>query len=545
MSDKFDLVVYGGTAAAVSAAIQADRMGLRTALVSPDKHLGGMVSSGLGWVDSKDGRAVGGLAREFHKRVWRHYRKPESWTRSNRDEYQARVHAQPGPTIDDKEEVMWTFEPHVAEQIFDDWLAETKVTVFRDEWLDRSPNGVSVEEGRIIGFHTLSGRRFEGAMFIDATYEGDLMAAAGVTYRVGRDAASEFNESLNGLYFKKPGMMYADGAIKSYANVDPYVVPGDPESGLIKGIEGPLKPEENLGDPDGRLQSFNLRLCLTNDPSNRVAITPPPNYKESDYELLLRVYEGGTECGFSTQEMPNAKTDSNNHGSFSLDYVGGNYSVAEGWNYSEASYEHRARILQDHQDYTRGLLWTIMNNPRIPAEDRAKWSTWGLCADEFTDNDHWPHQVYVREARRMWGTTIMTQHHVQCVPGYEIADSIGLGSYSLDSHNIRRVIVEGKIRAEGGFYLFSKQVYPISYGAIIPKRGEVTNLLVPVTVSATHAAFGSIRMEPTYMILGQSAATAAALALRGKTSVQDVPYAELAERLSADGQVLEGWPEEK
>lgn len=542
MNSHFDLVIYGGTAAAVTAAIQTARMGLHTALVSPDRHLGGMVSSGLGWVDSKDGRAVGGLAREFHHRVWRHYRNPAAWTRVSRDEYQARVHAQPGPTIDDKEEVMWTFEPHVAERLLDEWLAETKVQVFRDEWLVREAGGVQREGSRITGFRTLSGRVFTAGMFIDASYEGDLMATAGVTYRVGRDSAAEFGESLNGIYFKKPGQMYADAAFKAYENVDPYRVPGDPVSGLIAGIEGHLRPDEHLGDTDTRLQSFNLRLCLTNVPENRVPITRPADYNEANYELLFRVYEGGSVCGFSAQEMPNAKTDSNNSGMVSLDYIGGNYSITEGWNYSEATYEHRARILQAHRDYTHGLLWTIMNHPRVPAEHRENWSRWGLAADEFADTGHWPHQVYVREARRMQGTTIMTQHHVECAKGYEVADSIGLGSYSMDSHNIRRVIVDGKIRAEGGFYIFSKQVYPISYGSITPRREEITNLLVPVTLSATHAAFGSIRMEPTYMILGQSAATAAAFALRSDIPVQDVSYAELAQRLAADGQVLKGWP---
>lgn len=536
MSIAFDLVIYGGTASAVTAAIQADRMGLRTILVSPDRHLGGMVTSGLGWVDSKDGRAVGGLAREFHRRVWQHYRRPEAWTRAQRSQYQTRVHAQPGPTIDDEQQVMWTFEPHVAEQILDAWLAETKVTVVREEWLDRNPGSVQVENGRITAFHTLSGRLYAGQMFIDATYEGDLMAAAGVTHRIGRDANSEFGETLNGIYFKKATDQYGSMAVTAYDAIDPYVKPGDPASGFLPGIEGHLPPGQEVGDADDRLQSFNLRLCLTNDPANRVAVTPPPGYREADFELLLRLYEAGHPCGFSTQEMPNAKTDSNNDGPFSLDFIGGSAG------YSAGTYAERARIAQAHQNYVRGLLYTIMNNPRVPAEDRERWRQWGPAADEFTDNGHWPHQLYVREARRMWGSHVLTQHHVQVRPGYEIADSIGLGSYSMDSHQVRRVLVEGKIRAEGGFYLFSKQVYPISFGNITPSREEITNLLVPVTVSATHAAFGSVRMEPTYMILGQSAATAAALAIRGKTHVQEVPYGDLRARLQEDGQVLVGWP---
>ena len=538
MSDNFDLVIYGGTAAAVTAAIQADRMGLRTALVSPDRHLGGMVSGGLGWVDSKDGRAVGGLAREFHRRIWKHYRDPAAWKHSRRENY--KVNAQPGPGIDDKAEVMWTFEPGVAERVLDAWLAETKVVIVRDERLDRAPGGVTREGSRLTGIHTSSGRLFTAGVFIDATYEGDLMAEAGVTYRVGRDSAAEFKEPLNGIYFKK-AQPNGEPAVNPYDKVDPYRTPGDPASGLIAGVEGVFPPDEHEGDADKRLQCFNLRLCLTTVAENRAPVTKPVGYQESDYELLFRLYEAGEVCGFSTQEMPNAKTDSNNSGPFSLDFIGGNFSTKDGWNYSEASYERRAEIVKSHLTYTQGLLWTIMNHPRVPEQHRRNWSKWGLAADEFPDNGHWPHQIYVREARRLWGSTIMTQHHVQLAPSYEVKDSIGLGSYSLDSHQIRRVVKDGKIRGEGSFYQFNKQVYPISYGAIAPRREEITNLLVPVTLSATHAAFGSIRMEPTYMILGQSAATAAALAFKAKTPVQDVPYADLAARLKADDQVLEGW----
>ena len=532
----YDVVIYGGTAAGVVAAIQADAMGLRTALVSPDRHLGGMTSGGLGWTDSKNGAAIGGLARQFFHRVWQYYQQPETWSRSERADYAWRMIAQPGRAVDDEREVMWTFEPHAAEAVFDRWLAESGVDVFRDEWLDREA-GVSVRDGRIETIRTLSGRTFAGRMFIDATYEGDLMAAAGVSHRIGRDAASEFNERLNGIRFEQPGARYFKD--DAFVGIDPYVNPGEAGSGFIVGVEGELPAEERFGERDSRLQSFNYRLCLTTEPDNRIPIERPTDYHEADYELLLRLYEAGHRSGFTTHELPNRKTDSNSLGVMSFDFVGGNQSIVQDWNYTEASYEVRRRIAAAHRDYQLGLLWTIMNHPRVPEEERRKWSRYGLTADEFRDTENWPHQLYVREARRLQGLATMTQHHVQMKPGFEVTDSIGLGSYSLDSHDVRRLVIDGQIRSEGGFYEYWDKPYPIAYGSIVPRRGEVQNLLVPVTLSATHAAFGSIRMEPTYMILGQSAATAAGLAISEGLAVQEVPYALLRERLATDGQMLE------
>lgn len=535
----YDVVVYGGTAAGVIAAIQTSRMGRKAVLVSPDKHLGGLTSSGLGWTDSKDGRAIGGLAREFYRRIWQHYNRPAAWTRTNRAEYARRTLAQPGRAVDDVNKVMWTFEPHVAEAVFERWLASSRVDVHRDEWLDRE-SGVEVQDQRIQRIHTQSGRAYAARVFIDATYEGDLMAAARVTYRVGRDAVAEYDEPLNGIRFKDTGDRLSKNDIRG--RIDPYVKPGDPSSGFLPGIEGEMPRHERGGDGDTRLQSFNYRLCLTTLTDNRLPIGRPADYNEADYELLFRLYEAASPTaspsGFTTQEMPNGKTDSNNAGSMSFDYVGGNYSIEGGWNYSEAGYDQRRRIAQAHRDYQMGLLWTIMNHPRVPADERGRWSRYGLAADEFRDNGNWPYQLYVREARRMRGLTTMTQHHVQRKSGYFVTDSIGMGSYSLDSHHVRRVVIEGQVRSEGGFYERLEGPFPISYGSIVPRREEIQNLLVPVTLSATHAAFGSIRMEPTYMILGQSAATAAVFAIQSRTAVQDLSYGVLRRRLLADGQVL-------
>lgn len=522
MAAGFDLVVYGGTSAGVVAAIAGSHMGLRVALVSPDRHLGGLTASGLGWTDSKDGRAVGGLARVFYHRIWRHYRSEAAWTRSRRDDYAARVRAQPGPTIDDVQQVMWTFEPSAAEAIFERWLEESNVHVVRDARLDRA-RGVEVRAKRIERLRTLEGHVLDASVWIDASYEGDLAATAGITCRIGRDSAAEYHEPLAGICF------FSGSRIPS---ISPYIVPNDPESGLLAGIEGEMPAHERLGDSDSRLQSFNYRLTLTKEPANRIPISKPAGYDERQFEMLLRLYESGEGAGWTTHEMPNGKTDSNSQGVVSLDLIGGSAG------YSEGSYEDRARIAEAHRRYAQGVLWTVMHHPRIPEAERQKWAGWGLAADEYPDNGHWPRQLYVREARRMVGEMVMTQQHVEQAPGFDIHDPIGMGSYSLDSHGVRRVVLNGKMRTEGSFYQRCDAPYPISYRSIIPRRTEIQNLLNPVTLSASHVAFGSIRMEPTYMLLSHSAAVAAALAIRARSAVQDVPYDMLKDHLLEQRQIL-------
>jgi hypothetical protein len=532
----YEVIIYGGTSAAIVAAVQARRMLRTVAIVCPETHLGGMTASGLGWTDSKNGDAVGGLAREFYHRIWKFYNDPAAWTQQTRQSYiDMKIVAQPGPAIDEAKQVMWTFEPHAAEQVVEAWLAEERIPVFRGEWLDRS-KGVAKHDARISSITTLSGKQFRGRMFIDASYEGDLMASAGVHYRVGRDSAAEFGEPLNGLRFPVKGVdnYYSDDP---YAGVDPYVVPGQAASGFLPGIEGEWTGQ--LGDADPkRLQSFNYRLCLTQETDNLIPIEKPAGYDDRQYELLFRLLAAGEISSFSTQSMPNLKTDSNASGRMSGDFVGGSFSVDGGWNYSEASYDRRRQIVDAHRQYQHGLLWTLQNHERVPDETRRQLALWGLAKDEFTGNGYWPYQLYVREARRMTGLDTVTQHHIQMEPGYDVRDPIGLGSYSLDSHVVRRVVMDGKIQDEGGFYVWWNRPYPIPYGCIVPRKQDAVNLLVPVTLSATHAAFGSIRMEPTYMILGQAAATAAVLALDCQSAVQDVPYADLAKRLAVDGQCL-------
>jgi len=544
MAQTYDIVVYGGTCSGITAAIQAKRMGKSVVLVCPETHLGGLTISGLGWTDTKDANCIGGLAREFYHRIWLYYKNPGAWVYQSRSSYNPGWQA--GPAVQDASQTMWTFEPHVAEAVYEQWLAEEQVTVVRNRWLDRGTGGVTRQGNRIASIKTLkydadfgfaAAETYTGKMFIDASYEGDLMASSGVSYRIGRDANSEYGETLNGIYFKSSNLSPNNSP---YKGIDPYVVPGDPSSGCIAGIEGEFTEFSRIGQADNRLQSFNFRMCLTDVAANRVPIPKPEGYEESQYELLFRLYEAGQNPGFTTQRMPNLKCDNNNSGLMSLDWPGGNFSIKDGWVYSEAGYVERMDYIRRQRDYQQGLLWTMLYHPRVPESIRASRAKWGLSKDEFKDNENWPYFSYVREARRLEGEMVMTEHHVKMAGGYAVPDSIGQGSYSLDSHVVRRVVIDGAIWDEGGFYQWWSDGYPISYRAILPKKQQASNLLVPVCLSASHAAFGSIRMEPTYMILGQSAATAAALAIDNDYAIQDVPYGLLRTYLVRDGQRLGG-----
>ncbi len=521
---SYDVVVYGGTASAVVAAIAADRMGLSVALVSPDTHLGGLTSSGLGWTDSKNGYAIGGLAREFYHRIWKYYTNPAAWKRVTREEYARRVFAQPGTTVDDQRQVMWTFEPHVAERVFDQWLAETRVDVHRDEWLDRA-TGVDVADQRIQRIRTLSGRTYEARVFIDATYEGDLMAAAGVSYHVGRESNDTYGETLNGVQTRR--------AISHQFEypVDPYVVEGDPSSGLLPRIS-PDPPGVD-GEGDHRIQAYCFRVCLTTAKDNQVPFPKPEGYDPNQYALLARYLKGGWKGVFNKFDpAPNGKTDTNNHGAFSTDNIGMNYD------YPEASYERRKEIIKEHEIYQKGWFYFLANDPSVPQDIQERMRKWGLAKDEFVDNGNWPHQLYIRESRRMIGPVVMTEPMLRAL--VPTPKSVGMGSYNMDSHNTQRYVNEqGHVRNEGDIQISPGGPYPISYDSLTPKKDECTNLLVPVCVSASHISYGSIRMEPVFMILGQSAATAAAMAIDEGIAVQDVPYDKLKERLLADGQVLE------
>jgi len=521
-----DIVIYGGNSAAVIAAVEVARSGKSVIMVSPDTHLGGLSSGGLGFTDTGLKETIGGLSREFYHRVWLHYQQETNWKWQKREEF-GNI-GQGTPAIDGENRTMWLFEPHVAEKIFEDFITEHRIHVLRDEWLDRG-KGVKLKKGRIVSIKTLSGKIFYGKIFLDTTYEGDLMAAAGVGYTVGRESNAVYGETWNGV---QRDALHHRHHFKIFDQpISAYRVPGDKTSGLLPRISS--EPPGENGSGDKKVQAYCFRMCLTDHPENRIPFPKPENYDPGQYELLARVFERGWKEGFAKFDaIPNRKTDTNNHGPFSSDNIGMNYD------YPEATYERRKEIIREHENYQKGFYWFVANDPRVPANIRLKMQTWGLSKDEFTDNGNWPRQLYIREARRMMGSFVMTENEL--MKRKPTPSSVGMGSYTIDSHNVQRYVdEEGNVQNEGDVGVKLPGPYEIAYGSLVPRKEECTNLLVPVCVSASHIAYGSIRMEPVFMILGQSAAVAACLAIDKRVAVQEVPYSELRKKLLGKGQILE------
>lgn len=521
-----DIIIYGGTAAAVIAAVQSKKMGKSVIVVSPDNHLGGLSAGGLGYTDTGNKQVIGGLSREFYHRLYVHYDKPDAWKWQEKSEYGNK--GQGTPAMDGENRTMWIFEPHAAEKVFESLVKENELQILRDEWLDRE-NGVVQEDGRITTIKTLSGKIFNGKMFIDATYEGDLMAAADVRYHVGREANSVYGEEWNGI---QTGVLHHKHWFAK--NIDPYLVPGDPSSGLLPRISGEEPGKKGAGDH--RIQAYCFRMCLSSHPDNRIPFARPEGYDSTQYQLLARVYAAGWDETFEKfDDIPNRKTDTNNHGPFSTDNIGMNYD------YPEASYERRREIIKEHELYQKGLMYFLATDPQVPEGVRNEINKWGLPKDEFVDNGNWPHQIYVREARRMIGEYVMTEHDV--LGKREVPEPVGMGSYTVDSHNVQRYVKpDGYVQNEGDIGVRTSKPYSISYRSLIPRKEECRNLLVPICVSSSHIAYGSIRMEPVFMILGQTAATAASLAIDEDVSVQEVQHEKLRQQLEKDDQrlVLEG-----
>jgi hypothetical protein len=514
---QYDVVIYGGTSAAVGAAVQAARMNKSVIVVSPDTHLGGLSSGGLGWTDSGRKEAVGGIAREFYRRVKQHYDTPNAWIYQKPEE--CRHYRRDGDAI-------WVFEPHVAEQTFEALIQQHAIPVVRQQWLDRQ-SGVTKQGAHIVAIRTLDGTSYHGRVFIDATYEGDLMAAAGVSYTVGREANAQYGETLNGVQTQHAV------SHQFIHPVDPYVVPGDPTSGLLPRIHaGPPIAE---GAADHRVQAYCFRMCLTTVAANRVPFAKPTGYDPQQYQLLARYLQTdwqGVGVFRKFDPIPNSKTDTNNHGGFSTDNIGMNYD------YPEASYARRREIVQEHEQYQKGLMYFLANDPKVPAPVREKMASYGLAKDEFVNHGHWPHQIYVRESRRMVSDFVMTELHLR--GRSSTPEPVGMGSYNMDSHNVQRYVDDkGQARNEGDIQVNPGGPYPISYRALVPKEAQCDNLLVPVCVSSSHIAYGSIRMEPVFLVLGQSAATAASHAIDSHVAVQRIDYERLARRLRADEQVLD------
>lgn len=517
-STTVDVCVYGGTSAGVMAAYTAKKAGKSVILIEPGGHLGGLSAGGLGATDIGNKFAITGLARDFYRRIGKHYGKLEQWT----------------------------FEPHVAEDLFRQYLAEAAIKPVMNYRL----TSAQVQNGRIVSISIEpspdrrtaptplpvgEGRAIRAKQFIDCTYEGDLMAKAGVDYTVGREANSQYGETWNGVQLLDKHQ-FPDG-------VDPYKVPGKPESGLLYGIsDTKLQPK---GSGDGSIQAYNYRMCLTDDPVNRIPITRPDGYDSTKYELLLRQIQKKEpkELTWNLMHfvmMPNRKTDVNNCGGFSTDMIGANVD------YPNATYARRADIIREHEQYTKGFFYFIGHDPRMPRHLRNEMLQWGYPRDEYVDNGHFSHQLYIREARRLIGDYVMTQ--ANCEGKATVTDGVGMAAYTMDSHNCQRLVIEGPgavalVRNEGDVQVGGFPPYPVSYRALIPKRGSIQNLLVPVCLSATHIAYGSIRMEPVFMVLAQSAAVAACQAIDEGKAVQDIDIRKLQTRLAQDP-LMNGSPPE-
>jgi hypothetical protein len=521
-----DVCIFGATSAGIAAALQSVRMGKSVSLIEPSNHVGGLTTGGLGATDIGNKAAIGGIAREFYERVFKFYESPDAWRLEARAAYLKAHRGGPDPlAATTGRETLWFFEPHAASAIFTSMLKDAGIPVHRNEPLV----SVTMDGQRLVSLKTSTGNVWNASIFLDCTYEGDLMAKAGVASHIGREANAVYSEKLNGIRPETAKHQFT-------VPVDPFIHQGDASSGLLPFIES-----GDLGEPgagDASVQAYNFRLCMTRDARNRRPWEAPENYNPAEFELLARYIEARAtstkplDAGqlFHPLPMPNHKTDTNNNGGFSTDFIGG----SDRW--PEASYAERAAIFKAHERYTRGFFYFLATNPRVPEKLRAEVAAWGLTKDEWPETSGWPPQLYVREARRMISDYVMTEH--DCRGTRKAPDAVGLGAYNMDSHNCRRIVRNGLSHNEGDVQEPVKP-YPVSWRSLIPKATECSNLAVPVCLAASHMAYGSIRMEPVFMILAQSAATAACLAIDAKSSLHQLPYPSLRSRLLADGQILE------
>jgi FAD dependent oxidoreductase len=504
-AQQYDVCIYGATSAGVIAAYTAAKMNKKVILIESGKHPGGLTSGGLGYTDIGNKYVITGIARDFYRRMGKHYGKFETWI----------------------------FEPHVAGEIFNDYIREANIPVLYQYRIisAEKQNGfiqnITIENATVPSAST--NKTIAAKMFIDCSYEGDLMAKAGVSYIVGRESNSTYNETYDGVQLMD-GHQFPD-------DVDPYKIPGNSTSGLLWGISNnKLQP---AGSGDKKVQAYNYRLCLSDDPDNNIPITKPDGYDSTKYELLLRVLakKPAKSLGafLSIGLMPNHKTDINNNGPFSTDMIGMNY------NYPEADYNTRAEIDKEHEIYTKGLLWFIGHDPRMPQHLRTEMQQWGYPKDEYRDNNNFTAQLYIRESRRMIGDYVMTQ--ANCQGQTKVNDGIAMAAYTMDSHNCERLVVNGMVKNEGNVEIGGFGPYPVSYRSLIPKAAECRNLYVPVCLSASHIAYGSIRMEPIFMVLGQSSAAAACIAIDKHETVQQVDVQQLQELLKKNPLMDGGTPE--
>ena len=504
-TDQYDICIYGATSSGVIAAHTARKMGKSVVLIATDEHIGGLSSGGLGATDIGNKQVIGGYSRDFYQRLGQIYGEKE----------------------------IWTFEPKAALKIFNDYLKESDVPIIFNKRIETvEKEGAAIVSVTLVNTFGSSRKkkRIAAKVFLDCTYEGDLMAMAKVSYTVGRENNDLYGETLSGFhlpeYRKKSGFhQFPDG-------VSPYVVADNPSSGLVWGISD--NKATPTGSGDKLVQAYNFRICLTDSVENRIPITKPKGYDVKKYELLARLFEAQPDDKldryFIWSRMPKRKTDINNRGAFSTDMIGANH------NWAEASFDERKKIFEEHESYTKGLLYFYLTDKRVPAAFSAFIANWGYPKDEYVKNGHFTPQLYIREGRRMVGEYVMTEHN--CVGHEVVNDPVGMAAYGMDSHNTQRIVVNGMVKNEGNVEVGGFAPYPVSLRAIVPQKTECTNLIVPVSLSASHIAFGSIRMEPVFMVLGQSAAIVATHAIDEDTSVQAVDYGKLKMELLKQGQIL-------
>ncbi|MET3872786.1 FAD-dependent oxidoreductase [Puniceicoccus vermicola] len=493
-----NICVYGASPAGLTAALQAKAAGKSVTLIAQGQHIGGMLVEGLGSQDinnngTQNQLVIGGLSREFYQRVGAKY----------------------GEAFTSK------FECHVAEEVIEEWIAEAGIEVFRNERLAERDSAVLKEGSCIREIEMESGNRFRATVFIDATIEGDLMKWAGISFTTGREGNATYGESLNGIRESSYRQFEVD--------VDPYTIPGNSSSGLIATVQD--EPKGKPGDGDNNIMGFCFRQCLTQDPANQLPFRKPVNYDPANYEIYRRYLAAGGRLFTPVIKLPKGKTDL---GSWH-DLSGNLYGYNHGW--PDGSYAERQAIYDDHKDFIEGLYWFLCHDPAVPSELQAEWSTWGLAADEFIDNQGWPRSLYIRTGRRMISDYVITEAHTK---GKVVAeDAIGVAWWPPDAHHARRIVENGVVRNEGFFFEHDYVPFPISYRAMIPKRSQCTNLLVPAALSSSYVGYGSVRLEWTQMVCGQSAALAAVEALKTRADVQSIDYAKLRNRLLDAGQILE------
>ncbi|MEO5996889.1 MAG: FAD-dependent oxidoreductase [Chitinophagaceae bacterium] len=515
-SATFDVIVYGGTAGGFTAAIQVAKMGKSVALLEPGKHIGGISVEGLGSTDIdnhpefQNSFAVGGLAMEFYRRIAIAYGREKAFDSAI--------------LFKKKLPLLWRFESSVAEKVIREWLAEYNIKLYYQSHLSENKNAVVKKSGAIATIRMEDGKEYKAKIFIDATIEGDLLAAAGVTTIIGRESNFRYHETLNGIRAVTDHNQFA-------VKVDPYKTPGDPLSGVIPTIQD--EPFGIPGEGDKSLQAYCFRVCLTKNKDNQVSFTTPAGYNRSEYEIYIRYEKAGGKLYKPSAGLPNGKTDLNggadlSHNLYGMnrDYPGGSYAVKE-------------KVLSYHKNFTQGLFYFLANDTAVTASVRNEWSQWGLCKDEFTDNGGWPRMFYVRDARRMVSDYIITQHHGSSVNPVPVEDPIAVAYWPMDVHSARRIIKDGYAYNEG--FVFGGNYwrpFGVSYRAMVPKRSECNNLLTPTCLSASHIAYGAIRLEYNYMTQGQACAIAAVLAIKTKKTVQDIAYETLKSELLKQGAVI-------